>query len=83
MRVHTQRKLVQNVDTAEQELEKIGQAALAGAEGLGIALIPDEQGLWLTIVQKTDLPLANVPLLPGFELVASELPESGRQDIIR
>ncbi|WP_260929184.1 hypothetical protein [Novosphingobium sp. 9] len=39
------------------------------AESPAMAVIPDFDGLWLTIIQKTTQPLEEVPILESFEWV--------------
>lgn len=67
MQIHVQRKRVLSMEPAE--LERLDLSPYARAADVQVAVIPDEEGLWLTIVQETPVPLNQVPTLPGFRRV--------------
>ena len=74
MRIHLQRKLVLTVEHGQREIEIFDPAVFPDAADVQVAIIPDEQGLWLTIVQETPLPLDQVRILPGFHRISVEVP---------
>jgi hypothetical protein len=48
------------------ELEGLDLSLFAEASDIQVGIIPNEDGLWLTVIQETELPLDEVPILPGF-----------------
>jgi len=67
MRIHVQRKRVLSMEPSE--IERLDLSAYSGAADVQVALLPEEDGIWLTIIQETPVPLNQIPLLPGFRRV--------------
>ncbi len=66
MRIHLQRKLVVSLEQGQVEIVRLDLSPFAQASDVQVVIIPNEQGLWLTIVQETGQSLDEVPILPGF-----------------
>lgn len=64
MQIHVQRKRVFSMEPAE--LERLDLSAYCEASDIQVAVIPDEEGMWLVVIQDTPVPLDQVPILPGF-----------------
>ncbi len=75
MRIHLQRKLVVSLEQGQTEIAGLDLSPFARASDVQVVIIPNEQGLWLTIVQETGQPLDEVAILPGFHRTTVELPE--------
>jgi hypothetical protein len=67
MRIHTQRKLVFNLDEGIRELAEFDKSVFPAADDVEIAILQDNDGLWLTVVQDTPEELDDVLVLPGFQ----------------
>lgn len=47
-------------------MDRLDLSAFGDADDLVVAIIPNEEGVWLTIIQETAEPLDEVAILPGF-----------------
>ncbi len=75
-RVHLQRKLIPSMDG--QEVDGLDLSPFAAAADIHVGIVPNDDGLWLTIIQETDVPLDEVPILPGFHRYVPEVPGQSR-----
>ncbi|WP_260927320.1 hypothetical protein [Novosphingobium sp. 9] len=71
-RIHIQRKHVLEATIPLGVAVEVDPSVFPLAEGATMAVIPDFDGLWLTIVQETTQALEEVPILEGFEWVRPE-----------
>jgi hypothetical protein len=78
MRIHTQRKLVLNLDEGRRELAEFDKSVFPAAEDVQIAILQDNDGLWLTVVQDTSEELDDVLVLPGFQRLMVKPIKPGR-----
>lgn len=67
MRIHIQRKPVLNLDEGNRDLAEFDKSVFPAADDVQIAILHDNDGLWLTVVQDTPEELEDVLVLPGFE----------------
>lgn len=71
-RVHLQRKRIVSMDS--HQLDSLDLSPFAAAADIHVGIVPNDDGLWLTIIQETDMPLDEVPILPGFHRYVPEVP---------
>ncbi len=72
MRIHFQRKHIASMDSTE--VEGLDLSLFPVAFDIHVGVIPNEDGFWLTVIQETDVPLDEVPILPGFHRCLPSVP---------
>lgn len=56
-----------NLDEGRRELAEFDKSVFPDADAVEIAILQDNDGLWLTVVQDTPEELDDVLVLPGFQ----------------
>jgi hypothetical protein len=80
MQIHIQRKLMLDFEQGSREMREFDPSVFPMSDDVQINMIPDDEGVWLTIIQDTPQDLDEVMILPGFHRVGPGFSE-GPQDI--